>query len=484
MSALQRERIDETGIGLAGIDGLWWLPACGPFVLPRQVASHLADIGAALFAFYDVVAALYGTAAGEAGGLNRLLRYKVPPALHRSAGHGRVLALRPDFQLVPVAPGSANGPAAYRPAVTELEMCPSAHGFAHAMQVGYGLAPDLVNSFLDLLDGRELRIVCSARWSEFLFEQLAFCRAVSEAGGRATLFLDGSLSLLAEEVRHGHRWQPPLFGIAEKPAHWADDLPDRIRKHGFTSFIWPDGSPWPEEAAAAVVFRFGYLDCFTPAATAQLARWQAAGATFLNPAHFYLDSKVLMAAFNLPLVRRRLAAVDPSHVALLERALPETVLLMPASLGRIVAEKDSWVVKYAAFDGAEQAWGGRSIAFGSNHSGAEWRRLLDDYAALPWPVVAQRATPSAVVDIAYLDHSDTPRRLAHGRTRLRAFLLRHHSHGADTATACGAHLTVSAAGLCVAEATDTVQAPVFFADNNSLLSASSVLISVPLRSFR
>jgi hypothetical protein len=462
MFPLQRARIDETGIGLAGIDGLWWLPACEPFSLPRQMAAELGAVGGALFHFYDVVAALYGTAEGEAGGLDVLLNYKVPPAVPRLSGENRVLALRPDFQLVPLAFVGADGRADYRLAITELEMCPSAHGFTHAMQVGYGLAPDLVNGFLDLLDGRELRMVYSARWSEFLFEQLAFCRALSEAGGRATLFLDGSLARLAEEVRHGRCWQTPLFGIAEKPAHWTDDLPDRIRKHGFASFIWPDGSPWPEEAAAAVVFRFGYLDCFTPAATAQLARWQAAGATFLNPPHFYLDSKVLMAAFNLPLVRRRLAAVDPSHVALLERALPETVLLAPASVGRIVAEKDSWVVKYAAFDGAEQAWGGRSIAFGSNHSGVEWRRLLDDYAALPWPVVAQRATPSAALDIAYHDPNQGKRLMADGRSRLRVFLLRSGCLAADRAHICGAHLTVSAGGLCVAEGTDTVQAPVIF----------------------
>jgi hypothetical protein len=473
MITLQRERIDETGIGLAGIDGLWWLPACEPFVLPRQVASDLVAIGAAVFTFFDVVAALYGTAAGDAGGLNQLLRYKAPAALRLLAGPGRVLALRPDFQLIPAESGRHNGSTAYRLAITELEMCPSAHGFAHAMQVGYGLRPDLVSAMVNLLHGRELRIVCSARWSEFLFEQLAFCRAMSEAGGRATLFLDGSLSLLADEVRHGRRWQPPVFGIAEKPAHWTDDLLGRIRKHGFTPFLWPDGSPWPEETAAAVVFRFGYLDCFTPAATAQLARWQARGATFLNPPHFYLDSKILMAAFNLPLVRRRLAAVDPSKVALLERAIPETVLLSPETLARIVEEKDKWVVKYAAFDGADQAWGGRSIAFGSKHGVTEWRRLLDDYAALPWPVVAQRATPSAVVDIDYLDAGDTPRRLAQGRTRLRAFLLRHERYDAETATACGVHLTISGMGLCVAEATDTVQAPVFFADNDLRPTLSS-----------
>jgi hypothetical protein len=462
MFGFRREQINKTGIGLAGIDGLWWLPACRPFALPQQVATDLAAIGVALFAFYDVVTELYDSATDDAADLHRLLNFKVPPTIPRLPGRGPILALRPDCQLVPLAADGQNIRSSYRVTVTELEMCPSAQGFAHAMQVGYGLPADLVNGFVELLDGRELRLVCSARWSEFLFEQLAFCRALNEAGGRATLYFDGSLARLAAEVRYGRRWQPPLFGISQKPAHWADDLPGRLKQHGFAAFLWPDGAAWPEEGAGAVIFRFGYMDCFTPAATAQLALWHARGATFLNPPFFFLDSKVVMAAWNLPMVRRRLAAVDPAKVELLDRTIPETVLLLPEDLARFLDDKDSWVIKYAAFDGNDQAWGGRSVAFGAEVSRPEWQRRLQTYAALPWPVVAQRVAPSAVVDMAYLDPAGDPCLMAGGRTRLRVFLLRSRGAGGETAVACGAHLTVSGAGLCVAEATDTVQAPVIY----------------------
>ena len=50
-----RAKMDATGIGYAGIEGVWWLPACQPFVWPQALQSHLADIGAALFHFLDGV---------------------------------------------------------------------------------------------------------------------------------------------------------------------------------------------------------------------------------------------------------------------------------------------------------------------------------------------------------------------------------------------------------------------------------------------
>jgi hypothetical protein len=462
MFTFNRSRSNKTGIGLAGVDGVWWLPACRPFVLPEVVASDLAAIGSALFAFYDVVAALYGTAVGDAGGLNQLLHYKVPPHIPRLPGRGRVLSVRPDFQLIP-RPSGSNGRDSYQLAITELEICPSAHGFAHAMQIGYGLTPDLVNGFVAFLNGRELRIISSGQWSEFLFDQLAFCRALHEAGGRARLFLDGSIRVLADEVRHGRCWQPPLFAIHRKPAGWTDDLLGRIEQHGLATFLWPDDVVWPAEAADAVIFRFGYLDCLSPTAVTHLARWQNQGATFLNPPHLYLESKSLLACLNLPLVRDRLMAVGSQTLALLDQTIPETVLLLPENLDRFVAEKDEWIVKYAAFDGGNQAWGGRSIAFGLANSRAEWRRLLQEYAALPWPVVGQRARPSAVVDIAYFDETEAVRMMRNGRTRLRVFLLRSEASGeGETALACGAHLTVSGGSWQVAEATDAVQTPLVF----------------------
>src|SRR5687767_9816483 len=100
-----RQRMNHTGIGYAGIDGAWWLPAVEPFVLPAQVEHDLAEIGRAIFLLFDIVTALYGTAEGEACGLNRLLENKVPPHILRLRGSGRVEAVRPDFQLCLTADG-------------------------------------------------------------------------------------------------------------------------------------------------------------------------------------------------------------------------------------------------------------------------------------------------------------------------------------------------------------------------------------------
>ncbi len=176
--ALIRHRMNATGIGFAGIAGAWWLPAVEPFALPAQVAADLEQIAHAIFRLFDAVTSHYGMPTGADWGLNALLESKVPDAIARLTGEGRVRAVRPDFQLVRL-PGA---PVRYQLVATELEICPSAHGFAHAMQVGYGLHTDLVEQFAQLLAGRELIFAGTNQWSEFLFEQLAFCRALADIG--------------------------------------------------------------------------------------------------------------------------------------------------------------------------------------------------------------------------------------------------------------------------------------------------------------
>jgi hypothetical protein len=393
---------------------------------------------------------LYGTPAGAASGLDDLLNYKVPPHLPRLMSQGRVESVRPDFQLIFQTSKVSL-------AATELEICPSAHGFAHAMQVGYGLSPDLVESFARYLAGPELLFVGTSQWSEFLFEQLAFCRALAEVGAAGRVLYDVPISTLAGEVREGARWQPPLFGIKTRPPGWTDDLRGRIQAHDFESFIWPNDDNWPETVGDAVVFRFGYFDCFAPAKLQYFIRWQDQGATLLNPAMFILDSKVIMAALNLPLVRERLANALP----VLDSCIPETVLLQETSLSRLIKEKDAWVVKYAGFDGGNQAWGGRSLQLGTQHSLDSWQQVLHQCLDLPWPVVAQRIVPSAQIDMAYLDARGEMQLMHQGTTRLRTFFLRDNE---TEAIACGSHLTVSGGTSQVSEATDAVQAPVIFRD--------------------
>lgn len=463
-----RQRINATGIGFAGIEGVWWLPAAEPFALPAKIAQELTEIGQALFIFFDVIAAMYGAPAGQKSGLDQLLNYKVPAHIPRLMSRGQVESLRPDFQLHLIPDKGREGQPAHQLVATELEICPSAHGFAHAMQVAYGLRADLIENFADYLAGRELLFVGSSQWSEFLFEQLAFCRALAQVGARGRVLYDLPMPAIARRIRQGQSWQPPMFGVKEKPPIWNDDLLARIRAAGFESFLFPNEGAWPEAVGQAVVFRFGYFDCFGPDRLRYFLRWQDQGATLLNPAMFILDSKVIMAALNLPPIRAQITARNATALATLDRCIPETRLLHEGILAELLAAKDDWVIKYAGFDHDNQAWGGRSLQVGLSHSQASWRRVLQRYLGLPWPVVAQRLVPSTRVDLAYID-SNNQRQLIHqGSTRLRAFLLRSRRRvkpdQLDAAIACGLHLTVATGTSQVSEATDAIQAPVVFRD--------------------
>ncbi len=451
MSAVSlRQRMDATGIGFAGIDGAWWLPACEPFPLPASLSLDLQGIGQAMFTLLDAVSDLYGADPG----LTALLDARVPPLLRGQTCPGHLLSLRPDFQLHPTANG-------LQLVATELESCPSAQGFAHAMQVGYGLAPDLAPAFVHFLAGRTLIFAASSQWSEFLFEQLAFCRALAEHGGRGFVLYDEPMTEIAAGVRRGERWQPPMFGVKTKPLGWDDDVLERIRCRGLDDFLWPDDARWPDEVSDAIIFRFGYVDCFSPDHLAYFRRWQERGATLLNPPHFLFDSKTTMAALALPSVRDHIAHQNPAALAVLDRCLPETILLQPPILSRLNDEKDAWLLKYAGFDGGQQAWGGRSLRVGVQHTAREWADLLTRSLELPWPIVAQRVTPSAQVDIAYFDAENREQTLRNGTTRLRVFLLRDE---AGEVTASGAHVTVSGGTMQVSEGTEAVQAAVVFGE--------------------
>ena len=451
-----RRRMDATGIGFAGISGAWWLPATAPFELPRELSAELRAIGAALFALFDTVSELYGTPDGVAYGLDALLEYRVPADIPRLHTPGRVLGVRPDFQLRPLP-----GPPYYQLVATELEICPSTHGFAHAMQAGYGLPIDLVEGFARLLNGRELLFVSSGEWSEFWLEQLAFCRALAEVGARARVLPSVPLSEIAKRVRRGELWQPPMFGVAQRTEAWDDDLLGRVRAAGFERFLWPDDHGWPEDVGDALVFRFGYFDCFMPAQLGRMRQWQQRGATFLNPTSFIFDSKAVLASLQLPALRDRIAAGDTSALAVLDRCIPETVLVRSETVARLAQEREDWVVKYAGFDRGNQAWGGRSLRIGMQHTPEQWQATLQSCLELPWPVVAQRAVPTAHVGIAYADAENAACWMRDGATRLRAFLLR---EGATGAAACGVHLTVSGGTLQVSEGTGAVQAPVVFSE--------------------
>lgn len=487
------QSMTNTSVGFAGIAGAWWLPATQPFRLPIVSQQQLNAIGDAIFTLLDVVGDLYDTPLGDACGLTHLLNYKVPAHLLRFKDRSPVYSLRPDFQIVqsmdphtnmrgadaqdsePLA--SAYGPLAHAqgsdstpPATrhpppptfsaTELEICPSAQGYAHAMQVGYGLNTDLADGFARLLKGRTLWFVGTEQWSEFLFEQLAFCRALNERGADGRVLYDLPVSRLAESIRRGERWQPPIFGVKSKPPGWNDDLLDRVERAELQPYLTMIDE-WPASLTDAVVFRFGYLDCFSNYHLSIMQQWQARGTTFLNPLSFLYESKVVMAALRLPEVRRQIAERDLHALTWLDQAIPETHLVTPELLPQLINEQAHWILKFAGFDAGNQAWGGRSLQIGAQLTPIEWQYRLQRYLDLPFPTVAQRLTPSLQLDIDFYDSSGNVQQMRNGNTRLRTFFLR-NTDGA--ASALGSHLTVSGGTLQVSEATDAVQAPMAFGE--------------------
>jgi hypothetical protein len=325
------------------------------------------------------------------------------------------------------------------------------------MQAGYGLPRDLAAAVARLVDGYPLLLASTTQWSEFLFEQLAFCRALEAHGADARVLYDEPIEVIAASAVAEQRWRPPMFGIRQRPPGWNPDVLGRIRTHGLQRYLAPNDRRWPESVGIARVFRFGYAECYRPDALAALRRWAGAGAVFLNPLAHYLESKVVLAALRLPLVRERVEADSPGTLDVLDRAIPETHLLRPENTACFEAGRGDWILKYAGFDGDNRAWGGRSLRFGRDLSQAAWAEALSQAADLPWPVVVQRLIPSAVVDASYFDSDGHEQILTGGTVRLRSFLLR----GPEGPRARGSHVTITASAQ-VSEATDAIQAPVVF----------------------
>ncbi len=152
-------------------------------------------------------------------------------------------------------------------------------------------------------------------------------------------------------------------------------------------------------------------------------------------------------------------------LVVLDRCLPLTILLTGESFNRVFDEQDDWVVKYAAYDGANQTGGGQSLEIGRQHTRDMWHKVLERCLASPWPVVAQRAVPPAREGLHHLDARDKIVRLADGHTRLRTFFIRDDRESLSSSRrsiACGSHITVSEGSAAVAEGLNAVQAPAVF----------------------
>ena len=450
------DSMQETGIGLAGCAGAWWSPTVAPFEMSNGEEQQLAEIGRSIFQFTDAVADELRE--NPNGAFAQQLYRKVPPHIAEVFDLSPMLMCRPDFQLVPTPNG-------IQLVLTEIEIAPSSQSYAHAMQVAYGLPLDIAPAFAKLLGGRDLLFVGTHEWSWYLKDQLAFCKALAAHGARGRVIYDRSFAQMQTEIDAGERWQRPIPGLPDTMDHWQPSITAHAERYGLTDFLL---ERWPSEIGDAIVFRFGYVEHFSAEQHAQFKRWQAQGATFLNPFSFHLDSKVTLTGVYAPAIRARLAA---ETVATLERCIPETILLAHNTIDDLVHDKDSWLIKFAGFDQSNAAWGGRSVRFGRGYSDLDrlvrgvdrWRAELEVAAQLDWPVVGQRLASTQQVTLDHFLPDGSITTLNNGYSRLRTFFLR--SNVTDTANTvhCGSHLTVTGKTMNVSEHADgVVQAPVVF----------------------
>ena len=138
---------------------------------------------------------------------------------------------------------------------------------------------------------------------------------------------------------------------------------------------------------------------------------------------------------------------------ILDRCIPETHLLTQENASKFEKVKDSWVIKFAGYDGGNQSWGGLSLTVGLSQTQAAWQAAIRRCLALPWPVVAQRVAPSLAQDVAYFAPNGTRQTMHNGRSRLRVFFVR-------GLPASGAHITFSGNTMQVSVGITAGQSPI------------------------
>ncbi|HBF66879.1 MAG TPA: hypothetical protein DDW36_00445 [Candidatus Magasanikbacteria bacterium] len=449
--------MNASGIGYKGYQGVSWLPGYGSFKLPVHFRNKLVALGNAVFLLYDAAAELFG----KDPELTALLNHKRPERIPPIVCDGRVDIIRPDVVVVRDPDGT------YRPVVTELESAPAGHGMTDVMHRGYDLPRGTLDEFVSYLCGRSYIVLATWQWSEYVFEQAAFIAALRQRGVDARIIFDRSLTYIHEQIQprgDGDRklgWHPPHPTDA-----WNTDFLGRIAATGFDSFV--EGmslDDLPRDVGNAVVFRFGYFDNFTRAELELMLAWQQAGATIMNALQFYTESKVLMAAVNIPAVRAWIRARDPSALAVLndpERGfLAHTTLLREGpELQTLVDDQLLRLTKFAAWDGDNQCWGARSLAVGAQASQTQWAQQLHERARLPHPVVGQHCIRSAQFLVPYVDEHGVLRILGEARTRVTPFLLR---NGTGEARLAGdPMITLRAGSFRIHGASDAVEMPLTF----------------------
>lgn len=443
-----RKIMDATGIGYMGMSGVSWLPALESFELPDYFKEELLRLADAIYLLYDAVSALYQSDAQ----LTTLLSHNVPSRIPLLTETGSVDILRPDIVIVQDADGRL------RPVVTELESCPAGQGMTHAMQAGYGLPTEMVDRFMEYLDGRIYIVFATHEWSEYVWDQAAFCAAIRKKGGDAYIVFDTSVEQAHREALV--KWKPPKDAPSLVAQSWNNNLMGRLAEFGF-HFVSGVDSLSEEKISRAIIYRFGYFDNFSTAVLRYMRAWQDMGAIVINPVQFYLESKVLMAAIGIPEVRKYIQERDPHATEMLDRCVAETRLLAPGfvNLEELTKDKAFWLTKYAAWDGENRSWGSRSLEVGSQHANESWQKNLKKSMGLPWPVVAQHVISSARFTMPYVRSDDRIQLLTDARTRLTPFFLRGKN---GKSVHCGSTITLRSNTFRIHGATDAVEAPVVY----------------------
>jgi hypothetical protein len=318
----------------------------------------------------------------------------------------------------------------------------------------------MADKMVEYLAGRPFAVAATSEWSEYVFDQAAFCKALRDRGVDAQIVFDKPLKCIHSDAKY---WKIPSQATAEVAKAWNPDFLGRLEQLGFLDFIFGSDDLDFAVEPNSVVFRFGYYDNFSHQALARMSEWQCQGATVINPLQFYLESKSFMAALALPAVRSAIAAVDESALQVLDQSIAETQLLDMSDLllDRLLETKDYWLLKFAAWDGNNKSWGSRSLEFGSQHTDAAWWQTIKAYSRYGHPVIAQHVINSLRFDVGYSDEQQKISMLKAARTRLTPFLLRRPDNSAAHA---GATITLRKDTFRIHGATDAVEAPVVFSD--------------------
>lgn len=442
--------MDATGMGYKGLSGTSWLPGTQPMALDARFFEQLQLLATGVFTLFDVVVRRYETDRQ----LNAMLNHRRPNKILPLMMPGQAGIIRPDVVVVD------NGDGTLRPVITELESCPAGQGMTHAMQAGYGLPLSMVDTFVDFLGGRPFIVLGTHEWSEYVWEQATFCRALRERGVDARMIFDAPLSMIDADVRI--RWTAPNGLTPELRATWRTDFLTRLQELGFGDIV-TGTSDLSSDVGNAVVFRFGYFDNFAPETLQRMAQWESQGAIVINPLQFPLENKGLLAAIGLEGVKQEILGLPNGGAILdvLQRCVAETRLVHPdfTDISELERDQAYWLTKFGAWDGNNQSWGSRSLAVGTQLTRDQWRANLRDVIAMPHPVVAQHVIASAAWRVGYSNGNGSSGVVENARIRLTPFFLRRMD---GQVVHCGSTATFRANTLRIHGASDAVEMPVIY----------------------